>query len=116
MNKLAKAGVMHFGIDCDMYVAAKSLFETAEEFLSRAVDEDAGDEFAKSREEAMTLLRPFVKEGYVVYRCTPHPSDADLEEWWEFTKSSGRGHSPAWYVDMEEVRTQTNSGHTAKGE
>ena len=99
-------GVMHFNIDCDAFVAPKREFNTAEEFITRAVDyEDAGYDLFPERDNAIEKLLPLVvSDGYyIVHRCSYHPTDYDLNDWWELVTFSGRGHIPIWYIDMEKV-------------
>lgn len=108
MSKVSTYGVMHFSIDCDLYVASKEIGWTANEFLKEAFKEDAGYELASERgwneAEVFNKLFPFVKDdGYIVHRVGPHPVDYDVEDWWEFVKVSGRGHVKVWYLDIKEA-------------
>jgi len=108
MSKVAEAGVMHFSIDGDLYVAAIATGMTAQEFLKAAMGEDAGYDLASKQSwneaEVANHLFPFIKnDGYIVHRLGSHPTDFDVEDWWEFVKESGRGHVKVWYLDMEEV-------------
>ena len=108
MSKVQTYGVMHFNIDCDLYVVAKTTGMTAQEFLKGALAEDAGYDLGSEKgwneAEVANHLFPFVKDdGYIVHRAGTHPTDYDVEDWWEFVKHPGRGHVKVWYINMEEV-------------
>jgi len=105
-------GVIRFSIDCDLFVGTREEFLTAEAFLQQAIDyEDCGFELAREKlwdaAETFTQLIPYVKDnGFIVHRCSPHPSDADIEDWWEFVDYKGRGHIPVWSIDMNKAESE----------
>lgn len=103
-----KHGVMHFNIECDMFVAPKKEYPSADSFLKDAIGEDAGYELRHKNgwndKQVFDYLLPYVAaDGYIVHRVGWCPSDTDIDDWWEFTKLSGRGHMKVWYLDMESV-------------
>ena len=101
-------GVVHFNIDCDLFVGKQSEYPTATAFLKDAFKEDAGDEVQEqngwSEAETFEKLLPFVENnGYIVHRVGECPSDPDLDDWWEFVDRPGRGHIKVWTLDIEKV-------------
>ena len=50
MGKLDGYGVMHFNIECDMFVGDRRSYPTAEAFLEATMLEDAGYELARKNE------------------------------------------------------------------
>jgi hypothetical protein len=101
-------GVCHFEDDGDLYVAARSLFDNAGDFLKAAIKEGAGLQLSVrqslSDSELFDNLLLFVKDNaYVVHRCTSYCDDVGNEIWWEFVDNTGRGHVRVWYIKLKEV-------------
>lgn len=121
-RKLKNYGVMHFSIDCDIFVAPRKEYLTAQEFLKAAMAEDAGYELAEDKlwneAEAFNNLLPYVKDdAFIVHRVGYCPSDTDLDDWWEFVRNPGRGHMKVWYLDIHEIEDrQAPSSTGGKGE
>jgi hypothetical protein len=103
-----KYGVWHWNIECDIWVANKKLFKTAEEFLNEGIQrEDVGWELQNdnkwSLKEVFEKLLPFVHgDKYIRYNVAYNFYAEDAGTW-EFTPKAGRGHVPVWTLDMEEV-------------
>ena len=102
-----KYGVWHWTIECDIYVANKKCFQTAEEFVKGAMKEDAGwdlqNEYHLTEKEVFEKLLPFVcGDKYIRYNVGYNFYAEDFGTW-EFVNKTGRGHVPVWSLDMEEV-------------
>lgn len=115
MSKFADYGVMHFNIECDQFVAARSRYLTAQEFLAEAIREDAGWKLAidKSWNEAELFnnLFPYVSDNaYVIHRVGECPSDPNIDDWWAFVDGPGKSHVKVWVLDMVEVKQRLKLG------
>jgi hypothetical protein len=103
-----KYGVWHWTIECDIWVANKKCFKTAEEFLNNGIQvADLGWELQNeqklSLKDLFEKLLPFVHgDKYIRYNVA-YNFYAEDSGTWEFTKGAGRGHVAVWSLDMEEV-------------
>ena len=112
MLSFKELGVMHFNIECDIFVAHRDLYQAATGFVEDAIEEDAGYEIASEmgwdEEQLRIFLLPYVyDDGYVVHRIGGCP-DNDIDDWWEFMNNPGRGHIKVWYLDMAKVELPKN--------
>lgn len=109
MGKFKDYGIMHFKIECDLFVAHKDLFVDASSFLMEAIHkEDCGIDIAIKngwdKTQVFNAFIPSVKnDGYVVSRIGYWFYSESNEPHYEFVKTKGRGHIPVWYIDMDEV-------------
>jgi hypothetical protein len=105
---MKKHGVMHFRINCDMFVARKKEFATALEFITEAVKhEDCGEDIFTDADEAISKLLPFVDDNaYIAYRISECPDDPDTKGYWAFVDGHGIGHMQVWLIDMDAVRVR----------
>jgi len=103
MSRLSEEGVVWLD-DSSIYVAAKELFATAEEFLTDVLShikelvEDYSEEecgWCKVPEFGEYINR--VTTSWMVYRVN---SEWHYAPFWEHVEEPGRGHKPVWYIDF----------------
>lgn len=92
--------------DGEQYVAVKSLFKTAEDFANHAIGEyDILYDSPMSRETILNLTTPKVITGYMIHRVTPCPEDDGFDgDWWEYSPTGGKGYSPVWSLNLDDLK------------
>lgn len=104
MSKIATEGIIWLN-DSEIYVAAKSLYDSADEFLKVVISHIRELVDSYSEEECGWCIVPEfgkyinrVTTSWMVHRINSEWHDAPS---WENIKEPGRGHVPVWYIDFE---------------
>lgn len=103
MSKLAEVGIIWLD-ESEVYVAAKELFATAEDFLKSVLSHIKNLVDSYSEEECGWFEVPefekyinLVGTSWMVHRINSEWHDAPF---WENIEEPGRGHKPVWYIDF----------------
>lgn len=111
MGKLAEAGIIYID-DSAIYVADKSLYQSATEFLRAVIGHvqsliDSGSEAEAGWFDTPTFEEELLKvcTQWMVHRVNSEWHEAPF---WELCEEPGRGHRPVWYIDFEEELNITN--------
>lgn len=103
MSKLAERGIIWIG-DSEIYVADKSLYANASDFLKAVIEHIKGltmdDECGWCVIPEFDKTLPHVTTNYMVHRVNSDWHDAPF---WELADESGRGHREVWCIDFESV-------------
>ena len=103
MGKLAQEGIIWIG-ESEIYVADKSLFTSAEEFLKAVlahiqdmIDRRGEAECGWRALPTFDDYLPLVHTSWMVHRIA---SDWHKAPFWELIEETGRGHREVWCVDF----------------
>ena len=114
MSVLTGAGIIGLE-DTAIYVAAKELFPTAEEFLIGVLShiEELVTNYSQG-ECGWFVVPKFAKHinrvsiSWMVHRINSEWHDAPF---WEHIEEPGRGHKPVWYIDFEDYPNSQRRGN-----
>jgi len=103
MNKLAERGILWID-ESEIYVADKSLFKTAEEFLGAVIAHIKSLVDSCSEEECGWCVVPSLEEflprvcsSWMIHRINSEWHDSPF---WELIEEPGRGHREVWYINF----------------
>lgn len=104
MGKLAEEGIIWIS-ESEIYIADKSLYKTANEFLDAVIAHIKPQVDNYSEEECGWYVVPSFEE-YLPRVCTSWMVHRINSEWhdspfWELIEESGRGHREVWLIDFE---------------
>lgn len=104
MSKLATEGIIWIS-ESEIYVADKSLYETATEFLEAVlehikvlVDNYSENECGWCVVPSFEGYLPKVTKAWMVHRINSEWHDAPF---WELIEEAGWGHREVWCIDFE---------------
>jgi len=105
MGMLAEIGVMHLW-NGEKYVGAKSKYQTIEDFVEEAVTNyDILYDLGFTKQEVIDMICPHVITGYMAHRACPCPEDDMWDgDWWEYLSTPGKGRSPVWCFDLDNLK------------
>ena len=104
MTTLRAIGILWID-ESEIYVADKSLYKTAEEFLGAVISHIKHLVDSYSEEECGWFVVPSL-EKFLPKVCISWMVHRINSEWhgspfWELIEESGRGHREVWYINFE---------------
>jgi len=104
MSKIGEQGIIWIE-DSEIYVAAKELFASKEEFLKNVISHISELVNSYSEDECGWCTVPQyesyiskVTTSWMVHRVASSRYDAPF---WELVEQPGPGHTVVWYIDFE---------------